>query len=400
MNTQARMRNWLLFILIAICFVVLLIWGWPRLKPYLSKENKSNVTGSLDLQRQQEAMLSQLKAFCSGKKEEAATKAKEFCRTNDILCGNNISFAASGGLSGVFDTLRPKPIGSHWENSYKLYGTIPVRFDFPEKNFIVFPDVSLTFDCQGDEIVEYRNNILYDEYLINYGGRVPGEAKWPRFMPKKKAEKIIDGISSKLTLPKDMVLDGMVQNRKMGVWTAFWIRSKDGFRYEDDWAALAIMGATGEFVAYHKHYRMGPCPTTLIVKRQEAISQAEALLEKKLPEEAKRAIVHISEVYEANADALIIQADRFRGPGESLFDSLSKENSRLAWVIRFHFTGGLKYPVNKNPYGTELTAAEDASSRKYVEEMTLRWQRFGYPPQQYEVRIDAETGKIIYEGNS
>lgn len=234
-----------------------------------------------------------------------------------------------------------------------------------------------------DEVERYSNRDLYFQLSKNYGFKSKDLVDWPKFMSEVEALQIFNSLAIKLDLPADMILCQIKLDEKEGIWTAIWLRERNGYRYENDRVLISIMGATGEFIEYVKIYKGTTCPTVVSITEQEVFKMGWERLVKALPKTLQS---QAHGLYRAHASLRIVQPNMFG----RLPIYIKEKKSRLAWIIYFHFTGGIDIVKTENPSEADWDAIDKANR-----ERDKKWYMLGKPPRDYEVRYDAEDGRIL-----
>lgn len=330
--------------------------------------------------------------------EYAFKKAKEFCEGFNIRCdGINKSEVRKGlGHPGgpLFWMFQREYSRLHLLDDYfrgiKLYFNQDSHND-AQSDYILFivPEKSKEVDI-------YENEALYEFYRKKYWSVKLGKAIWPEFLTEEKAKSIFHSISNKLKIPSDMALEKIeinedINEQKNGLWSAVWLRKRNGYKYEGDAISISIMGATGEFVAYVKTYRGVPTSTEMRISREQAVEIGWKRFKKYRTWKMKGLGDKAKDLYEISAEPLIIQS----GPFGQAFKPIEIEGSKLAWIVKFKFTGGFENPRNNIPH-FRLTEEESKAFHAYHEAMEKKWREFGTPERDFEIRIDAATGRVLY----
>ena len=323
---------------------------------------------------------------------EAIDKVKEFCNRLDLHCmgepfienyfplGEIYSDRYLYDRRHCFSGGSYKPLGVYIAmNDKKAVSEGLTKDPYIKKPYIFFIVGKLK------EVELYINRAIYDLY------RFKKYSERHDFMPEEKAFRIFNPLAKKLEIPKDMVFDKMEKDKQYGTWNAYWLRKKDGYWYEGDAITISIMGTTGEFIAYTKTYRGTPIPTEVNISKEKALEIAWEKLRENSPRKVKE---RVKELYEIDgAELLIMQATIFKRRSIPV----TFEGSRLAWVIKYYFTGGIVYhgpPVEK-PMNL-FTKEERKEYEVYLGKKDEKWQETGLPRRDFEVRIDALTGEIFY----
>jgi len=333
-------------------------------------------------------------------KPEATIKAKEFCEKIGIICGGEVSLADSParvGIGAFIDRsiLTRMHIDSETGDEYEYYGANVIFGDNePEKQDEIVSRLYFGIGRKSREIESYRNLAIYDTLLRQYGWKIKseefpsGRIDYPGFIAKEKAEEIFVGLTNKIGIPSDMVLKEIAKNDKYGIWNAIWVRTNGGYQYEGDGITMSIMGATGDLISYQKKYRGLSCPTDVKIDRNAAIHLAWKKLRWKNP---WLIFWKASDIYDIKTDIRIIPVGEFvSNPNPVTF-----KESRLSWIIKFRFTGGLNVDLEKF-FAGEPVPDEKELFYKYRQEIEGRRTRMFLPEGLFEVRIDAGAGDCIY----
>lgn len=103
-------------------------------------------------------------------------------------------------------------------------------------------------------------------------------------------------------------------------------------------------------------------------------------------------------LYERNERLLIVQPERSKwalAVGEIANPPLKEKPSRLAWIIRYNFTGGIK---NQKPLKRieEMTPQERENFDRQRWEYETLLNEYGDPIYYFEMRIDAGNGEVLH----
>jgi len=304
----------------------------------------------------------------------AISKTEEFCERFNIACEGkpSVRFLLSNHYPTGTTTLGAKP---------SAMDTL-VRFHKKDAyiNFIV--------GRESGEIELYYNIWIKNRFKEKYNERKAtkysrGRINLPRFLSKKEAEDIIKAIIPKLEIPSDMTFNRMDKDEKEGLWNAYFIREKDGYRYREDKIVISIIGATGDFVGYTKTYKGKPCPTQVNVNKDSAVELGWSKLQQNISVNLQK---KLKEIYKVTTELLIVQVRDF---------PFIEDKSRLAWVVKYNFTGEISDEIRLellHNYSEETNGPIPALVGKRYKE----WRKMGQPPWSFEIQIDAATGKEIY----
>lgn len=315
--------------------------------------------------------------------KEAISKAEEFCKRFNLQCSSP-SIEERFQIGGTTTYLK---IHNIWGSTYKPFG---VYVSMYEKSLasegLRDPYLYVSIGGNSKEVEFYNNVAIYQFYNFKkYRG-----IDWPEFMPVEKAMSEFNSLARKLALPEDMVFENLEKDKNHGIWTAYWLRKKNGYWYEGDAITIEIMGVTGEFIGYTKTYRGVPCSTEVKVSKDQAIELAWKKMSKKVPRKIRDKVKDVYKI--KKAELLIIQTNKL----ERSSVPVTIEGSKLAWVIEYYFTGGLidNRALNKP---IELLAKEERKAEgTYLRALDNSWEDMGQPPRDFEVRIDAATGEMLY----
>jgi hypothetical protein len=246
---------------------------------------------------------------------------------------------------------------------------------------------------ESKEIERYSNLPVYEIYTQKYGqSKKKVHINWPEFITAEKAKDIFYAIADKLKIPSDMVFERVEKNDEYGVWSAVWVRKRNGYKYEGDAVSMSIMGATGEFISYTKTYRGVPCSTDLKISKEQALAIGWEKFKKYRTWKMRSLGEKGKDLYEVKAEPLIIQTSAFGRGGKPV---VNIEGSKLAWIIKYDFTGGFEEPkelLNK----FSLTKDERRTVDIFYSAMDKKWRELGAPERKFDIRIDAATGKVLY----
>jgi hypothetical protein len=331
--------------------------------------------------------------------QEAIVKAEDFCRKIGMLCKGDpvVSTQPTSDVPGFIDSI-------DFNNAHLLEGQDAGYTDYFGA-YAVFEDkdaidrdnipryVNLGFGRQSNDVERYSNPTVFYSLMRNNG--IKKKSNFPRdqtnhpdFLPEEKAKKIFESVAEKIKLPSDMFFEKLSKNNEYGTWNAIWLRKKDGQRYEGDGVTMSIMGATGDFIKYEKTYRGSPCPTDVNISKDKAIDLAWNKLRWNVP---LPIIGKMKEVYEINAVMLIVPVGKYWKD----YFPIKIEGSRLAWIINFRFTGGLKTDLGRYIDG-EPRPDDVRLFQEYRKKINERRTKMWLPVSTFEVRIDAGSGDIIY----
>lgn len=318
---------------------------------------------------------------------KAITVAQKYCEKFVAICDGQMTFEARVPIDTFFPYSR--------EYDRALADNLNI-FISKAPDLITQPYMNINVSRKDFEVQEYANSGLLQDYENKYKGK-EGRGNdnkatiWPDFMPEKEAEKIAHSIFSRMTVPADFVFDKMQARKAVGVWNAYWIRQRDGIRFEGDRLAISIMGATGEFVGYTKAYRGTVCPLDVRVSKEQALKIARESLRAHVN---RKLLPELSELYSSNAELLIINPPIRNILGYPL--RLSGWKSKLAWVVNIEFTGGVKASIEKKEL-EEFNSEERNQLSQYFDEVHKRWREMDRPPRSIKLKIDAATGAILYD---
>lgn len=184
----------------------------------------------------------------------------------------------------------------------------------PLRKEVSFEDVQVQVSCQTGEVLDY------------FKAGSP-QIKSSNLISKKEAEQIIESISEKINMPKDMRFERLTQEN--GKWFGFWTRQKNGYRYLENISLIGISDITGEFESFSKSYWGTDCPTDVNISKDEALKISKDKLQSYY---SKNEWTQIRDKFEVtNIELLIVQPNAFLG----LNTPFKSKTSRLAWLIRY-----------------------------------------------------------------
>jgi hypothetical protein len=325
--------------------------------------------------------------------EEAVKIANNFCNKLNLTCKGEPSIRDH--IAGLNHMLIRDYFSIH-------YPEIPV-WDPHKKNFVLVvyngtpgrvDYISFEIRNKSKSVEGYQNFPIYNHYEQKYvhegrskSGSPYTYRDWPEVMSEEKAMKIFNSIAKKIGIPSDMFFERIEKHKRAGVWNAIWLRKKNGYQYEGDAISMSIIGATGEFIGYTKTYFGQPSATDVKINKDQALELGWKNLKKNISWRLRK---RVKEIYDANAKLLILRQN---------YNKNKYKTSKLAWVIKYEFTGGIKrdYKI-KDKY--EWTEEENAAYTNWLRKMRFTWREMGSPLSNYEIRIDAATGEIIYDSFS
>lgn len=204
-------------------------------------------------------------------------------------------------------------------------------------------------------------------------------------------KKAIESLAKQIDIPSDMHFEKVEYDWRKGVWVGKFVRIRDGYKYDLDNVAIGILGRTGKIALYKKIYFGQGCPTKIKIQKDEAVRIAGAEFHKAIFGLVK---FFSDQLYDRNERLLIVQPERPEwalGVGQEVNPPLKEKPSRLAWVIRYDFTGGIKPPRIE-----EMSPQEEHSIAAYLSKREFLLNIYGNPVDSFEMRIDAGNGEILY----
>jgi len=208
-------------------------------------------------------------------------------------------------------------------------------------------------------------------------------------------QRTIEYIAQQIGIPPDMKFDKVEKDWRKNVWLGKFNRTRDGFKYDLDNVAIGISGKTGKIASYRKIYFGQSCPTEIKIQKDEAIRMTSTEFNKFIFGKVRS---HSDELYDRNERLLIVQPERSKwalGVGEIANPPLKEKPSRLAWVIRYNFTGGIKFQKGSKPV-EEMSPQERQMFDRQISEYEYLLSEYGNPVDSFEMRIDAGNGEILY----
>ena len=278
---------------------------------------------------------------CSISDAEAISSAVNFCNKMGIKFSHQ-PWVLSTNNSSRFGNSETKEIA---------FGE---RGDF--KGFI-------TVNCDNQEVNSYLNSELRNMVKKKY--KIPSVTSephnWPQFLSENKAKERIFSIAKKIGLPSDVEFSQIGIDKENGLISGRWIRTLNGFPYEQDKIRIEIMAVDGEFYSYNKIYHGKRCPTAVKVRKEEAIEEGWVQIEQLFKKvDWKR---HKKDYEIKSAELKIVQPNVLAG---QIVRRHSTE-SRLAWV----FVYGLKSPPSRDKLGEigylqSIKIKIDAGTKKFL----------------------------------
>ena len=362
------------FVFITSLFVsvVFLLWSDVRLKNQLPK-NKIEAPGEIEISKEFRVnavnpSVSGVSRFkhknCLVSDEQAVAASEEFIHkiglgfqsSPDVrdLSLSNIDYPGTRNLKDV---------------TYYSNGSMRYRF---------------YIGCESGAVENSENLAEWGKY------RAASDMKEPYNL-----QKTFESLARQIGIPSDMHFDKVNKDWRNNIWIGEFIRTKDGYKYDLDNVAIGVSGKTGKFASYRKVYFGKSCPTEVKIQKDDAIKTASTEFHKFIFDEVRS---HSNELYDQKVQLLIIQPERSTnalGAAQEANPPLKEKPSRLAWVVRYNFTGGIKYQKDSKPieemnpeerqnYGDRLSLIEN-----------LQW-KYGNPVHSFEMRIDAGTGEVLY----
>jgi hypothetical protein len=254
-----------------------------------------------------------------------------------------------------------------------------VSYTYPDGKM----EVRFYIGCESGEVENFDDFKYWEDNFPYSAKKEPSECK-----------SVIESLARQIGIPSDMHFEKMERDWRKGIWVGEFVRIKDGYRYELDNVAIGISDKTRKLAVYHKIYFGKSCPTETKIKKEEAIKMAATEFHKFIFGKAKS---HPDKIYARNEQLLIVQPDR---PGHLLSvghsnianPPLKEKPSRLAWVIRYDFTGGIK----NLKYHDGMSEEERQVFGAHLSERENLLHKYRNPIESFEMRIDAATGEILH----
>lgn len=207
-------------------------------------------------------------------------------------------------------------------------------------------------------------------------------------------KKTIESLAKNIGIPSDMHFEKVENDWRKGVWVGKFVRIIDGYKYDLDNVAIGISDKSGKIALYRKIYFGQSCPTEIKIQKDEAIRMASTEFHKLI---SGRVRSHSDDLYERNERLLIVQPERpkWRAVRQTINPPLKEKSSRLAWVISYNFTGGIK-PQKRSKLIEEMSPQErhDLDIERSEYEDLIK--EYGNPVISFEMRIDSGNGEILY----
>lgn len=228
-----------------------------------------------------------------------------------------------------------------------------------------------------DDIENWEDNFPYS------AKKVPSNCK-----------KTIESLAKQIGIPSDMHFEKVENDWRKGVWVGKFVRVRDGYKYDLDNVAIGISDKSGKIALFRKIYFGQSCPTEIRIQKEEAIRMASTEFHKLI---SGRVRSHSDELYERNERLLIVQPERpkWRAVRQTINPPLKEKSSRLAWVIRYNFTGGIK-PQKRSKLIEEMSPQERHDFDRERSEYEDLINEYGNPVISFEMRIDAGNGEVLY----
>lgn len=208
-------------------------------------------------------------------------------------------------------------------------------------------------------------------------------------------KKTIESLAKQIGIPTDMHFENVEYDWRKGIWVGKYVRIRDGYQYDIDNIAIGLSGRTGKIALYRKIYFGQSCPTEINIQKDEAIKMASTEFHKFIFGRVRN---NSDKLYERNERLLIVQPERSKwalAVGEIANPPLKEKPSRLAWIIRYNFTGGIK---NQKPLKRieEMTPQERENFDRQRWEYETLLNEYGDPIYYFEMRIDAGNGEVLH----
>lgn len=178
-------------------------------------------------------------------------------------------------------------------------------------------------------------------------------------LSESEAKETIIGLASKIGLPGDFELNTITLDKKDGLWGGIWKRKYHGYPFEKDMISIGIRKSDGEFFSYWKSSSGRPCPTDVVVTRENAQEIARNKVHSLLADER----AHLQDYVVSSPELKIVQPNAVFGR----FFPYHRAGSRLAWVVMY----------------TVIDSKQD---------LTIGNANF---KEWFVIKIDAATGKVI-----
>lgn len=253
-----------------------------------------------------------------------------------------------------------------------------VSYTYPDGKM----EVRFYIGCESGEVENYDDFKYWEDNFPYSAKKEPRECKT-----------VIESLARQIGIPSDMQFEKVERDWRKGIWVGEFIRIKDGYRYELDNVAIGISDKTRKLALYRKIYFGNSCPTETNIKKEEAIKMASTEFHKFIFGAAKS---DSDKLYARKEQLLIIQPERpgllHVGQSEIVNPPLKELPSRLAWVIRYDFTGG----INKMKYHDGMSEEERQIFGAQLTERENLLHKYRNPIHSFEMRIDAGSGEVLY----
>jgi hypothetical protein len=280
-------------------------------------------------------------------------------------------------------------IGLGFQGTPNVRDTSLSNVDYPgirDLKDVSYGQIRFYVGCESGVVENYDDFGKFEDNFPYSAKKVPSNSG-----------KTIESLAQQIGIPSDMHFETVEHDWRKGVWVGKFVRIRDGYKYDLDNISIGISGKTGKIALYRKIYFGQSCPTEIKIQKDEVIRIASTEFSKFLFEELRS---KSDELYDRKVQLLIVQPERSEnalsvGVAEIANPPLKEKPSRLAWVIRYNFTGGSKYQKASNS-DPVMSPEERQRFEAYISEREYLLRKYGNPVHSFEMRIDAGNGDILY----
>lgn len=237
--------------------------------------------------------------------------------------------------------------------------------------------------CESGEVENYDD-------VENWEDNFPFSAK----KEPRECKKTIELLAHQISIPSDMHFEKVERDWRKGIWVGEFVRIRGGYRYELDNVAIGISDKTRKIALYRKIYFGQSCPTEIKINKDAAIKMASTEFQKFIFGSVRS---NSDKLYALNEQLLIVQPERSEralGVGQIVNPPLKEKSSRLAWIIRYDFTGGIRIQNIRNV--AEMSPQDRQIFEAQLMERENLLRKYKNPIHSFEMRIDAGSGEILY----
>ncbi len=202
-----------------------------------------------------------------------------------------------------------------------------VSYTYPDGRI----EIRFYIGCESGEVENYDD-------IKNWEDNFPYSAK----TEPSECKNAIETLARQIGIPSDMHFEKVERDWRKGIWIGEFVRIRDGYKYELDNVAIGISEKTRKIALYRKIYFGRSCPTEIKIMKDAAMMMAGTEFQKFIFGDVRS---NSDKLYDRNEQLLIVQPERSEralGVGQIINPPLKEKPSRLAWIIRYDFMGGMK----------------------------------------------------------